>query len=305
MSRESVLVVTTGDLMCNWHILTLPLNASGSVAEIVFPLCPCNKTRALEKMSQMTGQDLAAYVRRSSNSLARGKSKSKFRGVVRNEVTGKWLARKGTRKDCFLGLYDTEEGAAIAFDVQCIKEKGYRAITNYSLRCYDVESIIKSQLAFLQQQQAKLDLQTIRRCQQQQQSPGKPAAFHLNVVPKSVVTKVDRKQYMVWTLAAARRELAAKASTSRFEHGVLSPFSPYHQVLQSKEEQGHNDGRHDRSSYATRVVPYRWFGPYQTSSATEASLRAQGLGFRHESSSCFEAYDSNNQNKGKERVIDI
>ncbi|KAL5545558.1 hypothetical protein UlMin_005245 [Ulmus minor] len=77
----------------------------------------------------------------SSNSFSR--RKSKYRGVVRHTNSGKWQARKGPGKDSFLGTFETEEEAAIAFDIASIKLKGFKAITNFDLNSYDVKAILE------------------------------------------------------------------------------------------------------------------------------------------------------------------
>ncbi|XP_062119285.1 AP2-like ethylene-responsive transcription factor PLT1 [Humulus lupulus] len=97
--------------------------------------------KAIEAMENMTDQDVVAAVRRSSNSFSRGKSK--YRGVVKHANTGKWQARKGPGKESFLGTFETEEEAAIAFDIASIKLKGNKAITNFDIKSYNVKAILE------------------------------------------------------------------------------------------------------------------------------------------------------------------
>lgn len=49
-------------------------------------------------------------------------------------------------------MKDTEEEAAVAYDVASVREKGFQAITNYSLRCYNIQSILNSEKMKQQQQ---------------------------------------------------------------------------------------------------------------------------------------------------------
>ncbi|XP_048225858.1 uncharacterized protein LOC8278978 isoform X2 [Ricinus communis] len=263
-----------------------------------------NYCKRLERMERMTGRPSDGY----------GRGKSRFRGVVRNGATGKWLAKKGSTRGCFLGSYETEEEAAVAFDVGCIKQYGYQAITNYDLRCYDVESILKAHQLFLQQQAAMLAMQRARlsAMQKQQQPLKRPIASHLDIVPRNLATPEQRSQFEIWAQETARKELAQASNFSSFQHGEFSPFSSYQESRSSFLGFRHGSSASQfeacipggQCSHKTLdTVPL--LGPYQLSAGIEMRLRAQGLGFEHAASSSFKPYAKESGNKMKGKVTNF
>ncbi|KAG5043375.1 hypothetical protein JHK85_007674 [Glycine max] len=101
------------------------LKRGGSSAKTNFP--ESHYKTALEAMStDMTQTDVVDSVRIDSS-------------------TAKWEAIFVTSSDDnkSLGLFDTEEEAARAYDVESIRLKGYDAITNFNIRFYNVEAILK------------------------------------------------------------------------------------------------------------------------------------------------------------------
>jgi AP2-like factor (euAP2 lineage) len=58
---------------------------------------------------------------------------------VTRHQKGRWEARIGQlvgRKYRYLGLYDREEEAAVAYDTEAVRQKGFDAVTNFDLSEY-------------------------------------------------------------------------------------------------------------------------------------------------------------------------
>lgn len=71
---------------------------------------------------------------------------SKYRGVS-HHPNGKWEARIGHatgKRYMYLGLYETEEEAARAYDRAAIACKGLNAVTNFDLSEYNKEVEVRA-----------------------------------------------------------------------------------------------------------------------------------------------------------------
>ncbi|KAK7378196.1 hypothetical protein VNO80_03634 [Phaseolus coccineus] len=119
------------------------LKLGGSGVKTNFP--ESQYKTVLETMTDMSKTEVVDSVRMLSFSFM--KSMSMYRGVSRDFSTGKWQADldKGNDDRIFLGLFDTEEEAARAYDVASIRLKGLNAITNFSIRSYNVDAILVGQ----------------------------------------------------------------------------------------------------------------------------------------------------------------
>jgi len=95
-----------------------------------------NYRQELEKLDSISKEELILSLRRQSKGF--GKGSSKFRGVTKH-AKGKFEARIGQlvgKKYRYLGLWPTEIEAAVAYDVESVRQKGMDALTNFDISSY-------------------------------------------------------------------------------------------------------------------------------------------------------------------------
>mmetsp|Transcript_12705 Transcript_12705/g.46455 ORF Transcript_12705/g.46455 Transcript_12705/m.46455 type:complete len:877 (+) Transcript_12705:346-2976(+) len=94
----------------------------------------------MEHVNNMTKEELMLSLRRNSKGFSRGSSK--YRGVS-HHPNGRWEARIGHtqgRRYRYLGLYDTEVEAALAYDRAAVIHRGSAAVTNFDISNYAEEA---------------------------------------------------------------------------------------------------------------------------------------------------------------------
>ncbi|KAM7500204.1 hypothetical protein LguiA_024618 [Lonicera macranthoides] len=125
----------------------------GSEARTNFPISDYKEE--MEVMSNMTEYEIEASIKRCSSRFSAGSSP--YRGVSRKGKGERWVANKGngTGSVTFLGVYHTEEEAAMAYDIASILLKGFKAQTNFDIKLYDVKAIIERGAVHVDRETAK------------------------------------------------------------------------------------------------------------------------------------------------------
>eukprot|EP00775_Hariotina_reticulata_P009076 gene9076-9246_t len=95
----------------------------GLTAKTNFPLD--HYTDEFDTLTSTHKDEVVAQLRRGSSGFARGQSK--YRGVTKHHQPGKWEARIGR----YLGVFDSEQAAAHAYDQAALFFKGPKAMTNF------------------------------------------------------------------------------------------------------------------------------------------------------------------------------
>ncbi|KAF9679690.1 hypothetical protein SADUNF_Sadunf06G0040700 [Salix dunnii] len=301
---------------------------------IDFPKIP-DHARGMGAMAQTTRGQAVASFDKSRNDLTRG-SKSRFRGVARTDYgldyNFTWNRHEGTSKwqawtpsgEHMVNIFETEAEAAIAFDLACIKQKGYQAITNYDIRYYNVQAMINGSKPELSQMEVE--------------TPCPVTAALAQVYPHRINTDdAGYSNTMQPTIYRARGFRPAKGlpnfpailgpvkqdngSGLRFKHGDFSPFNFYQrqQVRQPEVRNvafgpGHatafqsfkqtETGDHQCCTFALRPAQNpRSLLPTFVNFESEQRLNTAGrLGFKHSSTSRFKVYRRNTACKGKAKV---
>ncbi|KAL0029642.1 hypothetical protein WJX79_010174 [Trebouxia sp. C0005] len=102
-------------------------------ADSITNYSPDDYSTFLPQLQKLTKDEVRQLLMRKSSSFARGVSK--YRGVTKHKG-GKWEARLGqskTSKHSYLGLFDSEEDAAKAYDTATINRFGHGMPVNFDL----------------------------------------------------------------------------------------------------------------------------------------------------------------------------
>nr|XP_015899017.2 AP2-like ethylene-responsive transcription factor BBM [Ziziphus jujuba var. spinosa] len=283
----------------------------GTSAQTNFPISDYGMV--LKTMEKMTDLDVVAAIRRCSNSFSRGKSK--YRGVVRHANTGKWQARKGPGKDSFLGTFETEEEAAIAFDIASIELKGFKAITNFDINSYNVSAIVNGQTEPPKEAE-KLEVIGVSNNQEKQESSrflsmgignrkkkrqmnyhhflgkhkGMGYSRKMNMSNEKWVSISSGSQvvnHKVGVYSHLQGMTSSMESSSGFEHSNSSAFQSYKQT--SRSESSIMQEAKNPSSIFQLLSSKVGIPPHNVNSPHEEQ-ESRAIRFQHASSSCFKPF---------------
>ncbi|PON58115.1 AP2/ERF transcription factor [Parasponia andersonii] len=292
----------------------------GTSIQTNFPIT--DYVKAVEAMANMNDQDVVAAVRRSSNSFSRGKSK--YRGVVRHANSGKWQARKGPGRDSFLGTFETEEEAAIAFDIASIKLKGIKAITNFDIKSYNVRAILegKTEPGNIQAEKVVNHAETfvVSTIQEKPESSVSNMGIGSRKKKRSLTFHgflgKQAETGFSGNINSLRGNPVIAPAGSEFQHGNKIPFSPETVSIGSSRElrtswdlgfkhsnssafQSYEQAKPRESlvlqeannqSPAFKILGFDVYLPYKTNLFEEKDLQCLPGGFQHASSSCFKPF---------------
>ncbi|EFJ41520.1 pathogenesis-related genes transcriptional activator [Volvox carteri f. nagariensis] len=91
----------------------------------------------LASLSKMGKEDVVNMLRRQCRSFSRGESQ--YRGVTRHRASDLWEARIGNmfgKNYVYLGLFESEQAAAMAYDFAALYRGGPSSLTNFDPRSY-------------------------------------------------------------------------------------------------------------------------------------------------------------------------
>eukprot|EP01024_Parvocaulis_polyphysoides_P060495 TRINITY_DN6606_c0_g3_i4.p1 TRINITY_DN6606_c0_g3~~TRINITY_DN6606_c0_g3_i4.p1 ORF type:complete len:381 (+),score=74.42 TRINITY_DN6606_c0_g3_i4:190-1332(+) len=120
-----------------------------------------NEANRKEAMKRKRNNRGGGGIKKGADKKGGARSTSRFRGVTHHCRTGRWEAHIWEEgKQIYLGSFNSEEQAALAYDLAAIKCRGQDATTNYDVQNYqyelnNLESITKDDLILSLRRQSK------------------------------------------------------------------------------------------------------------------------------------------------------
>ncbi|XP_027174195.1 AP2-like ethylene-responsive transcription factor CRL5 [Coffea eugenioides] len=221
------------------------LKCSGAAAKLNFPAS--HYRDVMRMMRDMDDEELIAHVRRSGSGIARAGSKyhgvtrsssqfasagSKYRGVTRYFETGRWFAYKASKKrGQYIRTFGSEEEAAMAYDIETIKKKGWNAQTNFSLALYDVAGIRAGTANPPITEEAAKYLQQATMWSSSGEAQGHSSSGYHSMLHQAQISFVRYSQTLMHILSAhpnfQTHNVAGSSAQHMFSHSSSSPFKPY------------------------------------------------------------------------------